>query len=461
MSTPPQYVVTLTPPGGTGQTITGNFDQDRWMMQETFGRTGTQATFYLQDEIEDGGAPHIMVPPLSRLSITDTVAGSVFAGVVMKPAWWYRAPNLVTWELTCTDYTVYAQNAIVHGDFLGYSADEVIVALTQQAACGINAAKVADGGFVFPAPVVPYMRLNYSQLSAAWSNVSKQASVGESYGWYVDDALNLHFYNPSQASLGPVTITDDVTAEGSTTLAHIQVDQQFRYYWDGSNARTRCLVRGITQTVPAGSPKSSPPTDSWVGNGSTATFTLAYGLQTTSVSIVVLEDGASKTVGIAGQSGGQYVVGQNQQNGNFTLTRQAGPLPRGSRLQAWYSHQVQITAQADDLAAQQALTGPNGGVFAMYVADTSLATASAAFQRGLRELVEYARPQELLHATLSPGFLGIVHAGDIVTATLTRVPDSLNGFALGFTAPFICTTAMLTGVPGGYREYACDFVRIG
>ncbi len=461
MASPPQYQVLLTPPGGAQQDVTAHFDQDQWTVTETFGRTGTQGKFYLQDEIENGGSPSLYIPPMSLLEINDLAAGNVFAGVIVKPRWWYRGPTLITWDCNATDYSLYAMNAIVHGDFLGWTGDEIVIWLTQQANCGIKAAPVSKGGFVAPGPQLQFIRINYAQLTSAWNTVSKQASLGASYGWFIDDQMNLHWYSQEQAVASGVSLTDMATAPGTLTTGNIRVDSQLAYYWDGSNLRTRCLVRGATMNHTPGTPAKSPPTEAWEGNGHTATFNLSYSITSTSISIILLENGVAKTVGVAGESSGAYLLAQSPVSGSFYLQRVAGPLPDGAVLQAWYPYQAAITAQADSPFAQSQYAGPNGGVFTMYVADTALTTASAAFGRGVRELQEYSLVQEMLECAITEDFPGVIHAGDVLTVSLSRVPNSVAGGALGFTAPFIVTNVQLTGQQGGYRRYLLQMVRIG
>ncbi|WAL67151.1 hypothetical protein ORV05_05005 [Amycolatopsis cynarae] len=459
----PSLSLTITPPGGSTVDYTqylaynGAFQQ--MTINQNFGRQGDTAVIPLVDEYTT--TPHVMVPVMSRITLRDNHLGlTLFAGVVNDPKLTPSAPNRNEWLLGCTDYTYYADNSRpVYGPYFnGYTADQVVIALTQQANCGITAAPVSAGGFVAPAIQLPSVAINYQSLSSAWRLLARQASQVTPYGWYVDENLQLHFYDSTTAQNSGATFTTSPTVGGSTTEGHIVMDNMFNYEWDGTSVHNLILVQGAAETIHAVS--NLAPTDTWRGDGVTSAWPLRYvfaGVQRFTVNgaqtlVTQLHPGEPPN----GQS--NWYVAQNA-NGAWFLTATTPP-PAGSTIKFWYNYQVPVIAQAQDTQSQALYNGPNGGVFGKYISDQSLSTASMALERAQRERIEFAFAAERVTFTTSPDWVGWVRSGQVFHMNNQFVPDSQNNYSWGLNAAFLATQNRITFTQGGYRTMQLTGIRI-
>jgi hypothetical protein len=459
----PNLTLTITPPGGSPTNYTTHLAYSGTASQMTitqnFGRQGDTAVIPLVDDWQGLSSPTLTIPAESQIKLVDnTIAEVLFAGVVTAPTLVVDGPNRNEWSLSCTDYTYYADNAIVHGTWNGLPLDRVVDLVTAQGACGISAAQIASGGFVAPAPVLTQVNLPYQTLSSAWRSLAQLASIATPYGWYVDENRSLHFFDATTAISSGVTFTTTPTAAGagSSTEGHIALNGSSGYVWDGTTIRNRILVQGATQTISANLDKAA--TDTWVGNGYQTSWPLR-GSITGSPSLYV--NGVSTAVVI--ESGGNTVSSgwAIQQNafGGWFLANPGAP-GSGVVIQLWYNYQVPIIAQASDAASQATYTGPNGGVFTEYISDSSLSTQSMALARAMRERTEYAFAAERISLTTTEEFVGWVRAGQTFGVSSTLLPDSRSSYSWGLTGTFLCTSNSVTFGTGGYRRMSIQGVRI-
>lgn len=463
MAPTPSLTLTVTAPGGSPVDLSSHLAYSGCSatpnITQNFGRQGDTAVWPLVDEVLT--TPNVLVVPESRIKVVDNVAGvTVFAGVVVKPTLLVDGPIRREWTLNCTDNTFYADNSIVHGTFIGLGVDDIVIALTQQANCGITAVKVSAGGFVAPGPQLASVVINYKSLSEAWKQLATLAGQSTPYGWYVDENLQLHFYDASTALDSGVTFTTSPTAagNGSLTEGHYLGDgQSWGYTWDGASIRNRILVQGATQTVTTST--KNAPTDTFRADGVSTSWPLKYSLTGTPHLSV---GGATKTVAVAqaGQSAsGAWVFTQNSFGGWF-LTASAPPAA-GTTIKIWYNYLVPIVARANDTASQAAYTGPNGGVFAMYISDTSLTTVPMALARAQRERTEYAFAAETLSFTTTEEWMGWVRAGQVIGITNRFIPDSQNSYIPGLVnEPFLVVGNDVNWTYGGYRAMTITAVRL-
>lgn len=462
----PTLTLTITPPGGSPTNYTQHLAwagaNGQLTINQNFGRQGDTSTLTLVDEYQT--TPSFYVPVLSQVKLVDTTSGqnaTLFAGVVTDPVLNVTSPTRNEWTLACTDYTFYADNAIVHGNFYGQTVDQIVIALTQQAGCGITAATVASGGFVAPGPQLASFILNYSKLSDAWRKLAQLAGQATPFGWYVDENRALHFYDATSAQNSGVTFTTSPTVGGSLTEGHYDMDSQASYEWDGTSIRNRILVQGATQTVRYGTVAANKPTDTWLATGAQTSWPLRY---TVTGSPVLHVAGASTPVTVvqAGDTGttptSGWQVTQNN-SGQWFLTA-ATPPSNGALLQIWYDYQIPVVAQANDYPSQAAYTGPNGGVFVEYINDSSLTTVPMALARALRERTEYAFAAERLTFTTTEEWLGWIRAGQTCRIVNQFVPDSQNGYRWGLDDTFIVVSNSITFGDGGYRQASITAVRI-
>lgn len=469
----PNLTFTVTPPGGIATDFTNKL---AWSglsapsLTQNFGRQGDTGTFTLIDDYTGQAQPNYVIKPLSQVSFFDVTANvSLFAGVVTNVSL-DPLVNRNVWTLSCTDYTFYADNAIVQGTFIGQTIDQIIVSLTQQANCGITALQVGKTngtttGYVAPGPLIQSFVLNYSTLSEAWRKLSRLASQTTPYGWYVDENRNMHFFDQTAAQSSGVSFTTNITYVESSTPnlleGHIQFENSFGYEWDGASVRNRILVQGATQIIKYGSYTTANPVDTWPTNGVQQSWPLRYTV--TGQPVLTLNDVVQPvTVVQAGGSftGTGWTVAQNSV-GSWFLNGPGTAPASGQTIKLWYDYEVPIIAQTNDLTSQQTYTGPNGGVFTEYISDTSLTTVPMAQNRAFRQKQEYAFVAERLSFTTSPEWMGWVRAGQTFTMTNKFIPDDRTSYSWGLTnATFIVIANSIQFITGGYRVCSLKAIRI-
>lgn len=457
----PNVTITITPPGGSPTSYTnylawGNANQQMTITQN-FGRQGDTACLVL---VEDHGAstPSVHIPVMSQVSLFDHTAGvNLFAGVINDPILCVVSPNLNEWDLNCTDYTFYADNAIVHGVFYGFTADQIIISLVQQANCGITAVSTAKGGFVAPGPVISAYVLNYNPLSTAFRQLAGLAGSATPYGWYVDENLELHFFDATSAQSSGVRFTTDPTVALSTAEGHIKLDTQFQYEWDGISVENKILVQGANQTINGGGPSTKPPTDVWRADGSQSAWPLRY----TVSSVGTLEINGVKTTATLANKGttasGPWVVQQNS-IGQYFLIAATAPAS-GTSIKIWYTYEVPVVAQAEDTGSIATYTGPNRGIFGRYISDSSLTTVPMALARAMQTRTEYAFAVERTVFDTTEDFLGWVRSGQTCVINNQLVYDVRDN-TWGVDDTFIVIANTVTFTQGGYRYMNPTAVRI-
>jgi hypothetical protein len=481
----------VTPPNGVtldySQYLLYNGTGGAPTFTQSFGRQGTTGTIYLIDPNYASNSyqgnldvlevsPTFVIPTYSQIRIVDqSIAslpnasqynnGVLFAGYVSNPVLTLESVNSAVWALSVVDYSGYANASIVYGEYEGLSMDSLVVILTNQANCGIKAAKVVNGGYVYPGPTLPRMVFPHTNLTSALQKVSQMASNTSAFGWYVDQNLNLHFYDQNQAQPSGITVTDAPSAGSSLSLtqAHIKMDGSLKYNFDGTTLYNQAVVTGSTTTI---RPKyTSPPTDTWVSVGSQYSYPLSYVPDSRSTVPRIIVNGAVSTIsyndGTATPTTPWMIV--QQPDGSWVLqvnTAVTGPPPSGARIQLWYPYQTQITATANDRASQIAIGGPNNGVFAKSVNSKVITTATGAYQRAVREITEYGRPQERITFTTSDEWVGIWQAGQSFTLNSRLLLDSQNNFTSPLNATFVITQANLTFTQNGFRTWTITAVRV-
>lgn len=461
----PSLTFTVTPPGGSLTDYTSKLawsgTSNQMSITQNFGRQGDTGLFVLVDEYVS--APNFYIPVLSQVRLTDNTAGQViFAGVCNDPVLDVTSPNRNEWNLQCTDYTFYADNAIVHGNFYGQTVDQIVISLVNQARCGISAKTVAAGGFVARGPQLASFILNYTTLSNAFRKLAQLAGVVTPFGWYVDENRALHFCDATTAIASGVTFTTSPTTAGggSLTEAHYYVGESFGYEWDGTSVRNRILVQGATQIISHTKVPTGTPTDTWRGDGVQRSWPLRH---TPNGNPALYVRGRSTSVDLVQAnttSTSTWQIAQNA-NGQWFLTVSPGSTPAaGVSVRLWYDYQVPVVAQANDFASQSLYAGPNGGIYAEFINDSSLNTVPMALSRAQRERQEYAFAAERITFTTTEEWLGWIRAGETATVINRFIPDSQNSYAYGINDTFIVISNSVNFTVGGYRNMQLTAVRV-
>ena len=115
------------------------------------------------------------------------------------------------------------------------------------------------------------------------------------------------------------------------------------------------------------------------------------------------------------------------------------------------------TAQLATSIAQY--TGPNAGVYQMYLSDSTLTNAQMAYSRAGAELQQFALCEEKLSCTISADWPGHIRTGWACYVMLSSVPDSRNNWNLGLNDYFVVIQNQIRGIAGAYREYDLVLVR--
>ena len=509
MTSFPHLTCTITEPrSDTSFDVAPFLAWDGANMQTTissnFGRQGDTAQIVLIDDYSRAMAgfdvppntAHFVIQPLSQIILRDVGAafqpagGFIFAGLVTDPQWSFTAPGRIEWRLQCVDFTYYANTAVVQGTYAGLTADEIVVNLVNQANCGLVAKLVKDGGHIYPGPTIPLANIPYGQLSSALNSVTSLASQSQVYGWFVDPQRNVWFYPTSMALDSGVTVTDVITSNvPSYSECHIDASLAYSmtYEWDATTFYTRCVVEGATSThsysVSAAQKGTIPPTDSWVGDGVQRSWPLSYAPE---VSLSTLSTTISSTAGSTSPSAslpylkvGGVVKKVSINDGTTTITTPyqfvqatnglwtlqvtpgVGTTPAaGTEIKLWYVYQLPIIAVANNLGQQAAAGGPNHGIFANFISDTSLTTSAAALAEAKSTLTEYGAPQERLTFYTDESFLGWFRCGQTLLGELLQVPNSARGYEPGLQGTFFVNQQMVIFMPGGWRKTNVTSVRL-
>jgi hypothetical protein len=455
----PDLTLKLTDPSGTVVDLTAFLAWSGANQQATitqnFGRQGDTAQLVLVDEFYTASRHIDAIAPVSQISLYDNnISKSLFAGIITDPALAVTGPNRNEWVLQCTDYTFYADHAISRGVFANSSIDQIVIALTNLAACGVSAVSTRDGGFVHPAALVPSVSFGWKSLSQMWKSCAQLAGGVAPFGWYVDENRRLHFYDQANASSSGVTFTTSPTVAGSATEGHITLDTTFQYEWDATSLENRILVQGATQTI--NTDVYGNATDEFYGDGVTTSWPLRYTLSGAAPSRLTV-NGVGEVVGASG-SGATFEVSQNA-NGQWFLTTASAP-PAGSVILLWYNYQVPIIAQINDTASQANYNGPNGGVFSAFVNDATLTTTPMALARAQQLRTEYSYAVERITFTTTEDWLGWVRAGETCRIVCGLVPDSQNDWSYGIDSTFLVIQNQITFGAGGYRRAQITAVRL-
>lgn len=426
-----------------------NMVQDQWSLSQEWGRQGDTGMIGLVDEVGANGLPNFYVRPMATVELRDLNLGVLmFGGVVSQPKRVQESPTQFSWTLSCQSPAIYLQSRIITSEYENWTADAIVRDMLAQANCGIT------GNHISPGPVIAEFKgLNHT-VAQALQKLCHLASTTSTYGWWVDGNSDLHFASTTQADAQPsgVVLTDRVSAAATAVNGFYQTGSQTYYQWDATSLKTRILVQGgdITRTF----------TEQFVGDGTTRAFRLSYPYKSGSGPVVLVNGTA---LPVSDQSGATtpWILTQGAP-GVWSVSVQPGgaPAASGAIVTVTYEYVMPVVAQAQSNAGVAAVLGPNQGLFDSLVTDSTLTGLDSAQARALRELNEYALPQErVVLATTEdwPGWLTVGQSFEFQNALL---PDSQNGWAAGMDDIFLVVQMRSQGVGGGYRVNTLTAVRI-
>jgi hypothetical protein len=439
-----------------GVDLTAYLEDSTWSISQNWSRQGDTAQFILNDEHPGDSVISLTftIQPLATVVFKDTGLGqTLFSGLCTMPVQKYHGPTLTEWQMQCADWTYLADRAIVFGDFTNTNADTIVKTLTTQANCGITT------NHVQPGPMIPRLQINYLTLSQAWAKVTRYASLTTTYGWFVDENQDLHFYDQVQAG-APVGLFSDQAVDFNSTN-YVPgftgaYNQDFTYLWDATSIRNSATVRGGNY--------SNTQTDLWLGNGTQNVWPLTYTPdQNNTAAMALTVGGVTKTVSVQTGTAAstQWAIVQNAVGG-WSLTPATDPIPAAATAISFiYPYLAPVQSQVQDAASIAKFHNlPNGGRFAVYIADTTLQNITAAQGRGRREIHTYALPEERVTFNTSEVYTGHLRAGQIIKWKSQVTPDSNNSNLPGVSDTYLIVQNRISGKLTGYRSYQVTAARI-
>lgn len=482
--------------------LTAYFQQTNWNINTQWGRQSDTATFYLTYEPKDNPSNTLLVPPLSQILVYDSTNNvTIFAGLVNDVMQYFLSPTLYQVELQCSGWQPYLAKAVTVSTWSGLTAGQVLLKILNpdsqgKTAYGVIAKSVTNGGFIYddyPAggygagsnsnPYTGILSFNGTTIQDVLTQLIKVASVTEVWGAYVDLQGNMHF-QPGLTGSNTVTITDDVTQEGSTTLGHIDWDQQAYYEFNATDMRNNIILTGNSLSVR----KSERLIVGVGGPPWQLLFTPDQTAGTSTISVRTPQDVYNEavlgyntptiaTVGPAAnppQTDFQFYTDANGvpwlglgtllSAGSYIAGELTGSqLSLGSEVNFSYKYPstVLATVQAPYFN-NNPYTGPNDGIWTEIINDSTLGDLTSIQNRGVREIVEYGYPTETFVFNTGEDFLGHISAGDVITITADFMPNSANNYTLGFTDQFVVSQCVCqaSSKGGGFRTYQITAQRL-
>ena len=372
------------------------------------------ATFLLRDPVSaprEGHAIQIYVDDVSDMrfaGIIDTVVESPLSTF-----------SVMQYQVSAIDYArvlEYTLVATVYQNQTDAAIITDIITNNVSAVWGFTLTNVLTG------TTISEISFNYVTVAEAIRMIAELTG----YEWYVDYNKDIHYF-PASTTIAPYHIID-------TALFSFQ---NFFLQPDFSNVRNKVTVTGGTFL-------SSPLTESFAGDDTTATYTLTYKPH----ELVLTENGVNKTVGIINITD-PSTVDYIMDYWNKTVERQAGVLPTGTTLAATYSYDVKVITQTEDVGAQATIAALEGGdgIHEYRLVDNSIQSIDEAQLRAEAETRMYSVP--LVRGgfnTFENGFA----AGQLITINLTG--GNYNG-------DYLIRRVTHKSIGGGNFNYRIEFSR--
>jgi hypothetical protein len=428
-----------------GVDLSSDVQVKSFRIEQSTGRRGDTAKVRL---IDYGNA--LAIGRFAPITITDgnpTPTFTLFSGWIVKTRQATPAPSFRTWDLTCSDATIFVKARTANKVYLNAYVTDIVRDLVLNASppIGLTCTNVTAG----QGPLLASYTVNRGFLFDQLTKLAKQASgSGQIWDWNIDYALDLHFFYASQAPASGYALTDQAPPLPAPQIWYNP--DSFYYEIDDSQLGTQVLVRGGTYL-------SAGHTQTWTGNAVTTGFQFDYapdipngGLPTVTVGgvgqTVAMDTGAAVTT--------QWLISQDVASNTWTLKVGTASAPgSGVAVVAVYFYDLPVLVRATDFVAIQGLaTLPNGGIFERYVADSSLSSLQAARTRATAELGAYSA--SYLNAHAEPG--DVASGANPLASLGAGQTIILTSSQLGVAVTLLIVKLIISGTQGQFYHYALD-----
>jgi hypothetical protein len=364
--------------------------------------------------IRQNAAASVSIP-----AIGDTIELYDSSGIIWGGTLTEREPTIsglmITWQLKATDWGFEMDGTLVKKNYSGVDPSAIAIDIidTFCAGKGINAATVANGGYVQVGNFnVPTIQFNYQQPSKALQSLANL--IG--WDWYIDPNKNLHFFlgdiddNAGGGAVGdggkaPITI-DGVS--GNIMWNTLDIDENI------TNLQNSVYVIGgsYPKVFTAGNTY-----DTYQTNGVQQSFPVAYAYTESTVEVTL--GGVAQRVGILNQvtdpTSVQVLYDSTNRNIQFT----SGAPSSGQTVKIFGQANVPIVANATN-ATSITTYGLREGV----IVDSKITSVQEAQLRAQAQIDQFGHAvYDLKVTTDTPGCrIGQVVMANVPSMGITNYP---------------------------------------
>ncbi len=326
-------------------------------------------------------------------------------------------------QCQCVDYNQIADRHLVARVYENQTIGAIVRDIVMQdlAGEGVTTTKVQDG------PTITKAVFNYMSVAEAFNSLAELTG----YAWNLDYNKDLHFF-ARETYVAPFSLSDT-----SANFRNMTVRQTREQY------RNRQYIR-------AGQDITDPRTESFVGDGASKTFVLAFPV---ALVPIVTVNGASKTVGIRSLDTGKdwyWSKGEKE----ITQDDAAAALASTDTLAVTYQglFPIILASQADAEISSRATTEGGTGVYEAIEDDQSIDSQTLATQKADGLLRRFGRIPRIVEFETDTG--GLV-AGQLITINVT---------AHNLSSQFLIDSVQAQDMAGQFLRYrvrALDGERLG
>lgn len=343
------------------------------------------------------------------VEITLSTGVVIFSGYIFTISSSGTMGSLVTASVSCIDQTYVLDRSLVHKTYEDMTDKEIIenIVATYCAGYGITTTDVISSA------VISQISFNYIQPSQALRKIADLTGNN----WYIDYDKSLHYF-PLTTNPAPYDITD-------TASEH----SQLRITKDSSQIKNRIYVRGGTYL-------SDFTTYIEVGDGQKRKFPLPDKPHSVTVEVDTGSGYVTKTLGIKNVDTSGFDWYLNFQEKYLEQDAGGAVLTTSHKLKVTYKYDIPILIAQEDSASIL-----SHGVKEFAIFDKSITTTTAARDRALAELTDYANNVvEGSFTTYTSGF----RSGQYI---------NINSTAHGVNADYIITKVSARSFGAGNYVY--------